>query len=158
MFAIQPATLQHADQTRAFIAAQWGAPQVVVHDTVYEPHTLPGFVAVQNDEWFGLITYHVGGDACAVVTLKQRARRRRRRHGVDWGRDCGSAAAWLLPPMADHHQRQFARAALPQKWGFLLVVVHRGAVARARQSKRAIPLIGNDGLPLHDEIELELIV
>jgi len=34
--------------------------------------------------------------------------------------------------------------------------VHRDAVAAARALKPEIPLIGDDGIPIRDEIELEL--
>jgi hypothetical protein len=44
-----------------------------------------------------------------------------------------------------------------QKRSFTLVTVHRHAVDAARQLKPRIPLIGNDQIPLHDEIELEMI-
>ena len=45
-----------------------------------------------------------------------------------------------------------------QKRGFRLVTVHRHAVDAARQLKLHIPLIGNDQIPLHDEIELEMLL
>ncbi len=43
-----------------------------------------------------------------------------------------------------------------QKRGFVLVAVHRDAVAAARALKPEIPLIGEDGIPIRDELELEL--
>jgi hypothetical protein len=43
-----------------------------------------------------------------------------------------------------------------QKRGFALVAVHRDAVAAARALKPEIPLIGEDGIPIRDELELEL--
>lgn len=43
-----------------------------------------------------------------------------------------------------------------QKRGFCPAALHRDAVARSRQIKPAIPLIGNDGIPIRDEIELEI--
>jgi len=43
-----------------------------------------------------------------------------------------------------------------QKQGFELAAVHRGAVDKSRKIKPKIPLIGNDGIPLRDEIELEM--
>jgi N-acetylglutamate synthase-like GNAT family acetyltransferase len=45
-----------------------------------------------------------------------------------------------------------------QKRGFELVAVHRGAVNESRKIKPSISLIGNDGIPLRDEIELEMIL
>jgi hypothetical protein len=37
-----------------------------------------------------------------------------------------------------------------------LVAVHRNALEKSRKLKPEIPLIGNDGIPIRDEIELEL--
>ena len=45
-----------------------------------------------------------------------------------------------------------------QKRGFVLVAVHRNAMEQARKLKPEIPLIGNDGIPLRDEIELEMLL
>ena len=43
-----------------------------------------------------------------------------------------------------------------QKRGFALVTVHRNALAESRRLKPQIPLTGIDGIPLRDEIELEM--
>jgi hypothetical protein len=37
-----------------------------------------------------------------------------------------------------------------------LIAVHRGAIDEARRVKPEIPLAGDDGIPIHDELELEL--
>jgi hypothetical protein len=43
-----------------------------------------------------------------------------------------------------------------QRRGMRLTAVHRGAIDEARQIKPSIPLIGEHGIPIHDELELEL--
>jgi hypothetical protein len=44
-----------------------------------------------------------------------------------------------------------------QKRGFSLAAVHRNAVDEARRKlKPEIPIIGLDGIPIRDEIELEM--
>jgi hypothetical protein len=43
-----------------------------------------------------------------------------------------------------------------QKRGFVLVAIHRNALAQSRKIKPQIPLIGDHGIPLRDEIELEI--
>jgi hypothetical protein len=43
-----------------------------------------------------------------------------------------------------------------QKRGFRLAAVHRNAVEKSRKIKPEIPLTGNDGIPIKDEIELEM--
>jgi hypothetical protein len=43
-----------------------------------------------------------------------------------------------------------------QRRGMRLVAVHRGAVDDARRIKPSTPLIGERGIPIHDELEYEL--
>ena len=54
---------------RAFIVEHWGAETAIAHGAVYYPAELPGFVAVQDGERVGLITYDVVGTSCEVVTI-----------------------------------------------------------------------------------------
>ncbi|MFF5052519.1 hypothetical protein ACFY1S_04950 [Micromonospora sp. NPDC000663] len=44
-----------------------------------------------------------------------------------------------------------------QRRGMRLVAVDRGAVDRARRLNPQIPLVGEHGIPLHDELVLELL-
>ena len=39
-----------------------------------------------------------------------------------------------------------------------MVAVHRNAIEESRKLKPEIPLTGIDGLPIRDEIELELLL
>jgi hypothetical protein len=45
-----------------------------------------------------------------------------------------------------------------QKRGFSLVAVHRNALEASRRLKPEIPFTGMDGIPIRDEIELELLL
>jgi hypothetical protein len=42
--------------------------------------------------------------------------------------------------------------------GFSLIAIHRNAIEESRKLKPEIPLIGIDGIPIKDEIEMEFIV
>lgn len=153
---IRATTLEEQPKIREFIIAQWGDPRVVAHDTVYYPETLPAFVAEEDGAWIGLITYTMVGDACEVVTIDSL------REGQGIGKALIEAVAetakatgchrlWLITTNDNLHALGFY-----QKRGFVLVAVHRDAVTRARQVKSAIPLIGNHGITIRDEIELEM--
>jgi hypothetical protein len=45
-----------------------------------------------------------------------------------------------------------------QQRGFVLAAIHRNALEQSRKLKPEIPLVGNDGIPLRDEIELEMML
>ena len=57
------------DWVARHVAEHWGAEIVVAHGTLYHPAALPGFVAEMDREVAGLVTFHIAGDACEIVTL-----------------------------------------------------------------------------------------
>ena len=138
------------------IAEQWGSEIAVAHGAIYRPAELPGFVAVADGEVVRLLTYHVEGDVCEIVTLdSQRAGR-----GIVTALiEAANAAAqragcrrlWLITTNDNTHALRFY-----QKRGFALAALHRDAVAASRAIKPEIPLFGNDGIPIREEIELEM--
>ena len=128
----------------------------VAHGTIYRPAELPGFVAEADGEAVGLLTYHIAGGACEIVTLD--SQREGRGIGTalieaakDAARQAGCRRLWLVTTNDNTHALCFY-----QKRGFVLVAVHRDAVTASRAIKPEIPLIGNDGIAIRDEIELEM--
>ena len=153
---IQPVQPEELDWVLEFISKNWGAPKIIVHDRVYLPHKLPGLVARIAGERVGLLTYEITGQACEVVTLDSL----RPREGVasaliqavaEIARQAGCSRLWLITTNDNLTALRFY-----QKRGFVLVAFHREAVNRARRLKPEIPQFGEDGIPIRDEIELEL--
>jgi hypothetical protein len=65
----------------------------------------------------------------------------------------GCTRLWLITTNDNLHALRFY-----QKRGFMLVAVHRNAVEQSRKLKPEIPLYGKDGIPIRDEIELEMLL
>ncbi len=140
----------------AVIRERWGAPTVVARGRVYRPSELPGFVAVNDAEPVGLATYSVGDDACELVTIDSFAEG----GGVgsalvgavkEAAAGAGARRLWLVTTNDNLPMLRFA-----QKRGFALVAVHRNAVEESRRLKPEIPALGHAGIPIRDELELEL--
>ncbi len=138
------------------VAEQWGSEVAVAHGALYHATELPGFIAEEAGEPVGLLTYHIEGQACEVVTIDSL------RPGIGIGmalieavkqaaRQAGCRRLWLITTNDNTGALRFY-----QKRGFVLVALHRDAVAADRAIKPEIPLIGNDDIPIRDEIELEL--
>lgn len=155
-FHIRPLKPEDSDWVSAFITQRWGAETVVGHGIIYYPAQLPGFVAVSGSEKLGLVTYHLEGGNCEIVTIDSL------RPAIGIGTALIEAVKkvahqarckrlWLITTNDNLNALRFY-----QKRGFVLVALHRNAVDRARQQKPEIPLIGQEGIPLRDEIELEL--
>lgn len=157
-FYIRPINSNDRDWVLQFITEHWGADMIVAHGVIYYPHTLPGFVAIQEEEKVGLVTYHIEGDNCEIVSLDSI------RPSIGVGTalieavkevacKSGCRRLWLITTNDNLNALRFY-----QKRGFVLVAVHRNALEISRKFKPEIPLIGADGIPLRDEIELEMIL
>jgi len=155
---VKSLTAQDSAWVRQDIAQYWGDTIVVAHSKVYHPHTLPGFVAILKGDRVGLLTYSLEDENCEIVTINST------KPGIGIGtkllkavaraaREAGCKRLWLITTNDNLDALRFY-----QKRGFTLVAVHRHAVDAARQLKPSIPLIGDDQIPLHDEIELEMLL
>ena len=153
---IRPLEPSDADWVRRWIAAHWGGPSVVVHGVVYHPGTLPGFAAFDGDTPVGLITYTLADHAGEIVSLD--SERPRRGIGtalidavVAAARAAGCRRVWLITTNDNLDALRFY-----QRRGFRLAAAYPDAVAAARRLKPQIPLVGDHGIPIRDEIELEV--
>jgi ribosomal protein S18 acetylase RimI-like enzyme len=146
----------HRTWARRLLEEHWGSRQSVTRGKIYSADLLPGFVAMINKEPRGLLTYIISGSHCEIVTLNSL------KGGVGVGTmlieaakktalQAGCHRLWLITTNDNLPAIRFY-----QKRRFELVAVHRGAIAESRKLKPEIPHIGLDGIPIRDEIELEM--
>ena len=156
-FHIRPVDLDDGDWIAQFITERWGAEFVADHYEVFHCRDLPGFVAFEADDKVGLLTYKIVAGDCEVVSLDSL----RQCMGIGTGLiDAVKAAAaesgckrlWLVTTNDNMNALRFY-----QKRGFVLVKINRNAIEFARNLK-PVPLVGADGIPLRDEIELEMML
>jgi len=154
-FTVRPLLDDDRPVVQEFGRVQWGSDMVVAHGAIYRPHLLAGFVAEAEGAWAGLVTYQIEGNACEVVTLDSV------REGLGVGtalleategaaRQAYCRRLWLVTTNDNLRALRFY-----QRRGFHLAVVHRNAVNLSRGIKPQIPLVGDHGIPIRDEIELD---
>ena len=136
----------------------WGSGQVVSRGRLYRADALPGFLAGQWGQRVGLITYHMENGQCEIVSLDSLVAKQGigtalieavRRVAVE----AGGSRLWLITTNDNVEALRFY-----QKRGFRLVQVHRNAIEQSRQLKPDIPLVADNGIPIRDELELELLL
>jgi ribosomal protein S18 acetylase RimI-like enzyme len=155
---IRPLADSDRDWVARLITEHWASSRVVSRGRVHDVRGLPGFVATQDGERVGVLTYRVEGDECEIVTL----------NSLSEGKGVGSALIdaassvahragcrrlWLITTNDNVSVLRFY-----QKRGFVLVAIHRNAMDEVRRLKPGTPLVGLDGIPLRDEIELEMLL
>jgi GNAT superfamily N-acetyltransferase len=155
-FIIRATTPADRPGVIAMLTDAFARPEQVVRGQRYHPEDLPGFIAEWNGEAVGLIAYFIEDDVCEIMALVS----------LEENQGIGSA---LLAAVADAARAAGCRRLrvvttndnlralrLYQKRGFRLVELRVNATNEARKLKPEIPLLGNDGIPLRDELELEM--
>ena len=156
MSTLRRLTRNDLPHLRQFWIEHWGGEEMIAHGNIHRPEQLDGFIVEDGEEWIGLITFVIKGKECEVTSLDSL----REGQGigslliekvVEEARLNNCERLFLITTNDNLHALGFY-----QKRGFALVAVYRGAVNQSRKIKPSIPLVGNDGIPLRDEIELEM--
>jgi ribosomal protein S18 acetylase RimI-like enzyme len=139
-----------------FLQERWGSDRMVGHGEMFYPADHAGFIAMRSGEPMGLVTYRIANDACEITLIDS---------GIQYGgigtallgtveeaaRGAGCRCIWLITTNDNVDALRFY-----QRRGFVLAALHPNAMEAARRLKPEIPLVGDYGIPLRDEIELEM--
>lgn len=139
-----------------FLTQEWGSEAAVLRGQVYHPAQMAGFLAERNGKPLGLITYDLRGDVCEIMTL----------NSLEPGHGIGQALIDAVIGVAQAATCQRVIVVTTndnlhalrfyQRRGFVLAEVRLNAVTHSRLLKPQIPLLGEDDIPLRDEVELSL--
>ena len=157
-FQIRPVNEGDHDWMTSLLKEFWASNIVVTRGRIHNTIELPGFLAVQEDKPVGLVTYRIEDNECEIITLNSLI------EGIGIGsalidtvKDTAVTAnckrLWLITTNDNVNALLFY-----QERGFSLVAVYPNAIEHSRRLKPEIPLVGNNGIPIRDEIELELIL
>lgn len=145
---------------RAWISAlleeEWGSQLIAVHGCLIDAGKLPGFVAWTEEERVGLVTYCIADSACEIISLNSLV--------IGAGQplveavkltaiEQGCSRLWLITTNDNRGALRFY-----QRIGFCLKAVYPNAIEISRKLKPSIPLTGTAGIPIRDEIELEMLL
>jgi RimJ/RimL family protein N-acetyltransferase len=138
-----------------FWGEHWGGETMIVRGETIQYHQVEGFIF---GDWVGLITFMIQNDECEVTSF----------NSLEEGKGIGTAL--IDEVIREAKERKCRRVHLIttndnlnalkfyQKYGFELVQINRGALNESRKIKPSIPEIGMNGIPLRDEIELEILI
>lgn len=158
MAAIHRLTAADLPHLRQFWKRHWDDEFVVAHGTIFQPDTVSGFFALNGNDWTGLVTYTFSDTDCEIVSIDS----------LSEGQGLGTQ---LIEKVVEEAKASGCRRVhltttndnlcalgFYQKRGFHLAALHPGAMDEARKLKPGIPLIGENNIPLRDEIELEIML
>ena len=157
-YHVRPLDDDDREWAKRLLEESWGSANIVTRGRLVDASRLPGFVAAAGSgDRLGLLTYEERNGQCEIVTLNSLQRgigigRRLIRRAVECAKEAGASRVWLITTNDNTDALKFY-----QRVGFRIAAVHRDAVTLARRLKLEIPLAGEDGVPIRDEIELELM-
>ncbi len=138
-----------------FLNKQFGGSFQARRGALFDVLALPGFVAERDVEPIGLVTYRLEDDECELAFMAAFERQ------VGIGTAlleallqavAGCERIWLVTTNDNLDALRFY-----QRRGFVLAAIRPGAVDESRRKlKPQISTLGEFGIPLRDELELEL--
>lgn len=133
----------------------WGSVQIICKEHTYNILNLPNFVGVLEGKSVGFIMYAKEGNVCEIVTLycaleKQGLGTALIERVKQEAKNDGCHSVRIITTNDNTHALRFY-----QKRGFVISAVRIDIIAKQRKLK-PIPLFGNDGIPIRDEIELSI--
>ena len=153
-FTIRPTTTADRPWVEKLMKEWWNGPEIVSRGVLHRADELPAFIAEKDGKQVGLATYRIDGDECEVISFNSVEENA----GIgtallqtvaETARNAGCRRLWLITTNDNTAALRFY-----QKRGMQLVALHRNAIEKSRKLKPQIPLIGNDGIPVRDELEL----
>ena len=140
----------------SFVKSHWGSEIVVAKGRVLRPVELDGFVGFNGKNPVGLLTYRIEGPDCEIVTIDSIAQG----EGVgtalinavrERAKVKGCRRLWLITTNDNLNALGFY-----QKRGFRLIAIYPDALEASRKLKPQISMKAANGIPIRDELELEL--
>jgi ribosomal protein S18 acetylase RimI-like enzyme len=158
MVDIRPITEADSRWAIDLIAERWGSKEVVSKGVLHDVEHLPGLIAWKDNDRVGLLTYSIDVNVIEVVTLDSLVRNvgigtALISHVKKLAAQLRCERIWLITTNDNIEALRFY-----QKRGFQLKAVHQNAIEHSRSLKGEIPEIGLYGIPIRDELELELLI
>ncbi|MCD4785801.1 MAG: GNAT family N-acetyltransferase [Candidatus Eremiobacteraeota bacterium] len=156
-FEIREITTEDRKKVLEIIEVEWGIP-IIVKDRTLNPENLPGFIVYDGENIAGLVTYNLENNECEIVTMNSF----RRNMGIgtalikkvkNTAKAEGCIRLWLITTNDNVDAIRFY-----QTRKFRMTAIHRDAIDKSRKIKPRIPDTGCYGIPLHDEVEMEILL
>jgi len=153
---IQPITEVDRSWVEDISRQCWGAEYIIAHGEIFFPATLGGFIAYDNNKRVGLATYHIKGAVCEIISLNALKPHvgigsALLRQVFNFAKQQGCSKLYLTTTNDNTNALLFY-----QKFGFHITAFRRDVIAEYRKIKAEIPLLNENGIPIRDEIELEM--
>ena len=138
------------------IIKEWGSEIIVTRGKSYKAEDLDGILVYNKDKLIGIGLYYIKDSECEIVLLETFIQNKgigtqiiEKIREITKKNNC--SRLWLITTNDNIDAIKFY-----QRKGFLIKNIYINAIEESRRIKPQIPLIGNYGIPIKDEIEFEI--
>lgn len=142
----------------SFLIEHWFSTNIISRGKIIDGTTLDGFIALKGNKIIGLITFSFSNNECEIVSLDSLFENNGigtalLNQVIDVATKKRCSRLLLITTNDNIHALSFY-----QKRGFTFSNIYVNSMSKSRLLKPEIPLIGNDNIPIRDELELELLL
>ena len=148
----------HRDKVNAILIDEWESTNITIRGSVVDGTKLKGFIAKTNDKIVGLVTYLIENNECEICTL----------NSFFENKGIGSSLIEKVKLIAKENNCLRLKLVTTndnirgiefyQRRGFCFANLYKDSISKARLLKPEIPIFADNGLPIRDEIEFEIIL
>jgi ribosomal protein S18 acetylase RimI-like enzyme len=152
---LKPVTSDDKNWINELIIKEWGSRIIVTRGKVHFVEDLQGFIAYEKNERVGLLLYEIFKGECEIISISSL------KESIGIGsillkeiertatlKEC--SRIWLITTNDNTRAIRFY-----QKKGFNIRAIYPNSIKNSRVLKPEIPILGEDGIVIRDEIELE---
>jgi ribosomal protein S18 acetylase RimI-like enzyme len=139
-----------------YLKNSWGSSIVVTQGKIYRSEDLEGYIAESNNKVVGIGLFDISSNRCEIVVLESMIPKK----GIgtrivesikQQAEKMNCDVLWLITTNDNTNAIMYY-----EKIGFKVTATYKDAIIKARKIKPEIPLIGNNGIEIKDEIKLEI--
>jgi hypothetical protein len=139
------------------ISLSWGSDRIISKGTIFNVSDLDGYVAVENNRIVGVGLYSVNDGECEIVLIESYVRSvgigsTLLKKIIGISKTNGCKRVFLITTNDNTDALKFY-----QKSGMTIKSIYCDSIKDERKLKPEIPLTGKYGIPIRDEIELEVV-
>ena len=151
-------TENNRNEVNQILINEWEATDIIIRGKIIDGTKLDGFLAIKDNKIIGLITYIMEENECEICSLNSFIENKGIGTNlintvIQYAKTNKCLRVKLITTNDNIRGLEFY-----QRRGFLLSNIYKNAIENSRKIKPQIPLFADNGLPISDEIEFELIL
>ncbi|MFC1842883.1 GNAT family N-acetyltransferase [Candidatus Dependentiae bacterium] len=143
---------------KKLVDKHWGGEPLIIRGKKYYPSSLDGIIALKEKEVVGFLVYDIQNEACEIVVFEVFEKYKgigtlilNKLIATAKSRNCNKLCLMTTNDNLDALR-------FYQRRGFHICGIQINSMVISRKMKPSIPEIGDYGIPMRDEIDLELFI